>query len=85
MGGVGCGMRDAEAGGTGWGVQEEVQAGGAGRGSEGRASCLPCRIAHGQQRRILSFRRGAILIPARSRIQTKGGGWGGGGEGERRN
>lgn len=47
----------------------------AGRGSTAarQGPSPPCRIAHGQQRRILSFQRGAILRPAGSKMRTKGG------------
>lgn len=46
----------------------------AGRGSTAarQGPSPPCRIAHGQQRRILSFQRGAILRPAGSKMRTKG-------------
>lgn len=74
---VGCRRKLLEGGhrlgAAGWGgcrmgLQEGVQAGPV----KARPPACSAVFAHGQQRRILSFRRGAILSPTRSRIQTKG-------------
>lgn len=72
IGDVGCDKGMWDVGCCRKGAQEGLQAGRAARRC-GRALRPLCRIAHGQQRRILSFRRGAILRPAGSRMQTKGG------------